>query len=276
MDANIENTKANVGDVETENSFGNMNEHLRTSCAKSSTKRVKFTSHVEVFPSPDDQDDREENLGNKLVQGKRFTRKEDQMIKDAVHKYREAHELGEEGLDMILNCRKHPNIRTCWREIGAALPYRPYNAVYQRGHILFKRSESRNWTEDEKAVVLKFYEKHGPDWKSLAQILGKNRHHVRETWRHTSRAGLKKGNWSHTEYQSLFHLVNKDLRMRMYEEKSSKHGMIRDNISWQPISNRLTTRAEMRCCKKWYDHLSSSMVKEGKWANTDDYRLLDE
>ncbi|KAI3877778.1 hypothetical protein MKX03_019218 [Papaver bracteatum] len=250
MDANIVYTKANIGDVETENNLGSTNEHLRNSYANKSSKRVKFASHVEVFPSSDDQDDRGENLGNKLVQGKRFTRKEDQIIKDAVHKYIEAHELGEEGLDMILNCRKHPNIRTCWREIGAALPYRPYNAVCLKVH--------------------------GPDWKSLAQILGKNRHHVRETWRQISHAGLKKGNWTQTEYQSLFHLVNKDLRMRMYEEKSSKHGMIRDNISWQAISNRLTTRTEMKCCTKWYDQLSSSMVKEGKWANTDDYRLLDE
>ncbi|KAI3912570.1 hypothetical protein MKW92_040706 [Papaver armeniacum] len=256
MDANIENTKANVGDVETENNFGSMNEHLRTSCAKKFNKIVKFASHVEVFPSPDDQDDWEENLGNKLVQGKRFTRKEDQIIKDAVHKYIEAHELGKEGLDMILNCRKHPKIITCWKEIGAALPYRPYKAVYQRGVILLERSESRNWTEDEKAVVLKFYEKHGPDWKSLAQILGKNRHHVRCTWRRISRMGLRKGKWTQTEYQSLFHLVNKDLRMRMYEEKSSKHGLIHDNISWLAISSHLTTRTEMTCCMKWSGYIS--------------------
>ncbi|XP_026449142.1 DNA ligase 1-like isoform X2 [Papaver somniferum] len=168
LDANIENTKANVGDVETENNFGRMNEHLRTSCAK----RVKFASHAEVFPSSDDQDDREENLGNRLVQGKRFTQKEDQIIKDAVHKYIEAHELDKEGLDMILNCRKHSKIITCWKEIGAALPYRPYKAVYERGVILFERSESRNWTEDEKAVVLKL-EKLGPDpWEKSTSCEG--------------------------------------------------------------------------------------------------------
>ncbi|KAI3994926.1 hypothetical protein MKX01_041335 [Papaver californicum] len=87
MDANIENTKGNVGDAETENNFGTTNEHLRDSDSKKSNKRVKFASHVEVFPSFDDQDDWEENPGNKLVQDKRFTRKEDQIIKDAVHKY---------------------------------------------------------------------------------------------------------------------------------------------------------------------------------------------
>ncbi|KAI3914644.1 hypothetical protein MKW92_006717 [Papaver armeniacum] len=275
-DANIENTNANIGDVETQNNLGSTNEHMRNSNSKNSSKRVKFASNVEVFPLSDDQDNQEENLRNKLVQGKRFTRQEDQIIKDAVHNYIEAHELGEEGLDMILNCRKHPNIRTCWKEIGAALPYRPQGAVYERAHTLFERGEPRNWTEDEKAVILKFYEKHGPNWKSLAQVLGKDKKHVKDKWRHIYRAGLKRGKWSQTEYQYLFHLVNKDLQMRVYEEKKSKHGMIRDNISWKAISDRLATRTEMRCCNKWYGQLSSSMVKEGKWGNADDYRLLDE
>ncbi|KAI3934368.1 hypothetical protein MKW92_015639 [Papaver armeniacum] len=140
LDTNIENMNASVGDVETENNFGSKNE-------------VKLASHVEFFHS-DDTDDQEENPGNKLVRGKRFTREEDQILKDAVHKYIEAHKLGEKGLDMILQCRRHPNIRGCWREIGAALPYRPRTAIYDRGHTLFERAESREWTSDEKAFVL--------------------------------------------------------------------------------------------------------------------------
>ncbi|XP_026436955.1 DNA-binding protein REB1-like [Papaver somniferum] len=218
-----------IGDVETENNFGSTNEHLRNSSSKKSSERVKFASHVEVFHS-DDTDDQEENPGNKLVRGKRFTREEDQILKDAVHKYIEAHKLGEKGLDMILQCRRHPNIRGCWREIGAALPYRPLTAIYDRGHTLFERAESHEWTSDEKAFVLKFYEKHGLDWKSMSQVLAKDKKHVKDAWRRTFRAGLGKGKWTQMEYQSLFHIVNKDLRMHVYEEKKSKHGMIRDNI----------------------------------------------
>ncbi|KAI3849615.1 hypothetical protein MKX03_008384 [Papaver bracteatum] len=276
LDGNIENTKTNIGDVETEYNFGSTNEHLRNLDSENSSRRVKFASQVEAFPSSDDQDDREENPVIKLVQGKRFTRQEDQIIKDAVHNYIEAHELGEQGLDMILNCKKHPNIRTCWKEIGAALPYRPRIAVYQRGHTLLETGESRNWTEDDEAIILKFYEKHGPDWKNLAQVLGKNKKHVQSKWRHICRADLNRGKWSQMEYQSLFNLVNKDLQMRVYEEKKLKHGLIRDNIGWTAISDRLATRTGTRCCSKWYDQLSSSMVKEGKWSDTDDFRLLDE
>ncbi|KAI3843815.1 hypothetical protein MKX03_018012 [Papaver bracteatum] len=232
-----------------------------------------------------DQDDVEENPGIGLVRGKRFTKEEDQIIKDAVHKYIEIHELGEDGVDMVLHSVKHPNVRGCWKEIGAALPYRPYAAVTQRAHTLFTRDESRKWTEDEKAFVLKFHEKHGPEWKTMAEVLGKNRYHVKDTYRRISRESFKKGKWDQTEYQILFNLVNKDLQMRVYEEKKSQHGMIRDNICWQAISRSLGTRTEMDCCMKWYKQLSSSMVKgkgekekvdESKWADVDDYRLLDE
>ncbi|KAI3974966.1 hypothetical protein MKX01_005077 [Papaver californicum] len=103
LDANIENAKASIGDVETENHFRSTDEHLRNSDSKKSSKRVKFASHVEVFPTSDDIDDQEENPGKELIRGKR-----------------------------------------------------PWEAVYQRGHTLFTRDELRTWTEDGKTFILKY------------------------------------------------------------------------------------------------------------------------
>ncbi|GMH30055.1 hypothetical protein Nepgr_031898 [Nepenthes gracilis] len=85
---------------------------------------------------------------------------------------------------------------------------------------------------------------------------------------------MKKGQWSQEEYQTLFDLVNADIQMKAFQEKKSKHGMLRDNISWEAISNKLSTRTNASCCVKWYDQLTSPMVAEGKWADTDDYHLL--
>ncbi|KAK3205945.1 hypothetical protein Dsin_019991 [Dipteronia sinensis] len=62
--------------------------------------------------------------------------------------------------------------------------------------------------------------------------------------------------------------------MRASEEKKSKHGMLRDNISWEAISEKLSTRTNSLCCLKWYDQLSSPLVKEGKWSDLDDYHLV--
>ncbi|MCL7024224.1 hypothetical protein MKW94_000715 [Papaver nudicaule] len=94
---------------------------------------------------------------------------------------------------MVLDCRKHRELRYCWKEIGLAFPYRTTHAVSQRGHTLFTRDESRTWTEDEKAFILQYVKIHGNDWKGLADILGKNRYHVHDTYRRIFRAGLKKG-----------------------------------------------------------------------------------
>ena len=228
----------------------------------SKPKRVTFSDQVEV-------------CCDGLIRGKRFTPEEDETIKQAVLDYIESHGLGDEGLNMVLYCRSHPDVRHCWKEIGAALPYRPYSSVYYRAHILFERGEKRKWTAEELEFIKKVQEQHGSDWKSIAEALGKNRFHVKDAWRRIKYINIKRGSWSQEEYQQLFDLVNLDLRARALEEyRKAKHGMLRDNISWEAIGNKLATRTSSRCCKKWYEQLTSPMVAQGVWSDTDDYRLI--
>ncbi|PHT87874.1 hypothetical protein T459_09980 [Capsicum annuum] len=229
-----------------------------------------------IFPSSDDPSDEKHEIEDEnLLRGKRFSKLEDEIVKEAVHKYVDFHNLGEEGLKKILNSRSYPEIKGCWKEIGSAIPYRPYTAVYYRAQILFRRSESRKWTEEEYEIVRKFQKEHGNNWKVLADELGKHRFHVKDTWRRIKRPNQNKGQWTQEEYQSLFDLVNTDLRLRLSEEKRSKYGMLRDNIAWTAISDKLSTRTEANCCLKWYDQLTSPMVAKGEWADVDDYRLVD-
>ncbi|KAM3306513.1 hypothetical protein P3S67_013383 [Capsicum chacoense] len=241
-----------------------------------SAKKVRFSGHVQIFPSSDDPSDEKHEIEDEnLLRGKRFSKLEDEIVKEAVHKYVDLHNLGEEGLKKILNSRSYPEIKGCWKEIGSAIPYRPYTAVYYRAQILFRRSESRKWTEEEYEMVRKFQKEHGNNWKVLADELGKHRFHVKDTWRRIKRPNQNKGQWTQEEYQSLFDLVNTDLRLRLSEEKRSKYGMLRDNIAWTAISDKLSTRTEANCCLKWYDQLTSPMVAKGEWADVDDYRLVD-
>ncbi|XP_021896147.1 RNA polymerase I termination factor [Carica papaya] len=239
------------------------------------SKKVSFSDHVEVFPSSDDDGNGNVNQEDGLVRGKRFSKEEDEILKEAVSKYIEAHGLGEEGIEMIMRCSSYPETKNCWKEIGAALPWRPKESVYYRAHILFERDEKRSWTAEEYELIRRFHEKHGSDWRTLGDALGKHRIHVKDTWRRIKLPSMKKGQWSQEEYQSLFDLVNMDLRMKSLEEKKSKHGMLRDNICWEAISQKLETRSNSTCCRKWYYQLTSPMVAEGKWVDADDYRLLD-
>ncbi|PUZ62505.1 hypothetical protein GQ55_4G363400 [Panicum hallii var. hallii] len=86
---------------------------------------------------------------------------------------------------------------------------------------------------------------------------------------------LKKGSWTQDEYQNLFDLVNLDLRVKAHQKIAPSHRQLRDNISWEAISEKLTTRSNKDCCLKWYQQLASPLVKEGIWADTDDYLLME-
>ncbi|CAH9133289.1 unnamed protein product [Cuscuta epithymum] len=243
---------------------------------KSSKKNVTFSSEVEVFPASNfSEGGNDQNEEVKLVRGKRFSKEEDKIIKKAVYNYIEMHGLGEEGLDMVLNSKSYPEVRHCWKDIAAAIPYRPLEAVYHRTQVLFRRLENHKWSEEEKQLVLKHQKLKGNQWRELADALGSHRFHVKDLWRRIHLPNLKRGHWSQDEYQNLFDLVNKDLQLRISEEKKSKHGMLRDNVAWTAISNKLSTRTDSVCCVKWYGQLSSPMVAEGIWEDTDDFRMID-
>ncbi|KAL0385082.1 UNVERIFIED_CONTAM: hypothetical protein Sradi_2902500 [Sesamum radiatum] len=191
-----------------------------------SNKKVRFSGQDEVFPLPGDLDT---NRGNDeeedLVRGKRFTREEDEIVKKAVFNYIANHDLGDEGLDMVLNCKKHPQLKGCWKEIGSAIPYRPYTAIYYRAQVLFRRSESRKWTQEEYDEILKYQEEHGNQWRALADELGKHRWHVKDTWRRIKLTNRKKGNWSQGEYQELFDLVNMETSHLLNKSKYWLNGI---------------------------------------------------
>ncbi|CAD5167471.1 unnamed protein product [Musa acuminata subsp. malaccensis] len=245
-----------------------------TSALKKNKKKVSFSSEVEVFPAGNENMNNE-NTEEPLIQGKRFTPEEDKKIKEAIDEYILAHQLGEEGKHMILNCKNYPEIKSCWKEIGACLPRRPYVAVYYRAHVLLERSEKRKWDPEEYDILRRFHAKHGADWKTLAAQLRKHRIHLKDCWRRIKSPNFRRGTWSQDEYQTLFDLVNLDLRMKAFEEKKTKHGMLRDNISWEAISQKLSTRYDAACCEKWYQQLTSPLVNQGLWADSDDYLLLD-
>ncbi|CAN8233240.1 unnamed protein product [Cochlearia groenlandica] len=250
-----------------------------TTPSSKSSKKVKFSDKVEIFPSEDETNDDEEEEEVEeaagLVRGKRFTKEEDALLKQAVLQYIDNHALGDEGLQMVLHCKAHPKLKGCWKEIASAIPWRPYTSIYYRAHTVFEAGSKGVWTEEDLELVKEFQKKHGNDWRTLADAMGKHRIHVKDAWRRI-RLNMNKGHWSREEYQSLFDLVNKDIKMKAFKEKHSKHGMLRDNIPWMAISDKLGTRNHSVCCLKWYDQLVSPMVAKGIWANVDDYRLLEE
>lgn len=101
-----------------------------------SEKRVRFSGQVQIFPSLNDSSDEKHEIEEEnLVHGKRFSKLEDEIIKEAVHKYIEVHNLGEEGLKKVLNARSYPEIKGCWKEMGVL-----YHTDLLRHFIVVHRS----------------------------------------------------------------------------------------------------------------------------------------
>ncbi|XP_068646914.1 RNA polymerase I termination factor [Aristolochia californica] len=236
-------------------------------------KRVSFLSKVDVFPY--DKNSLVEEYNGDLVRGKRFSQEEDEILKQAVFDFIKENNLGDNGLHMVLHCRKY-GLRACWHDIGAALPWRPVQSVNHRAHIIFERAQERHWEPYEYEMIRRHHEIHGGDWRSLAAQLGKSRKHIKDTWRRINLPNKKKGHWRQFEYQALFDLVNVDKHISKIEEQDSQYGMLRDNISWEAISQTIGTRTGADCCRKWYNQLTSPMVMEGIWDIEDDKRLLEE
>ncbi|URE25350.1 SANT [Musa troglodytarum] len=214
-----------------------------TSALKKNKKKVSFSSEVEVFPAGNENLNNE-NTEKPLIQGKRFTPEEDEKIKEAIDEYVQAHQLGEEGKSV------HTGRYWC---IDAWYPitYRRLKEEEKQGEEegidshggregrrksrqwrkwwRKRRKHTRNrwWEEGSRMGALDmFHAKHGADWKTLAAQIGKHRIHLKDCWRRIKSPNFRRGTWSQDEYQTLFDLVNLDLRMKAFEEKKTKHGMV--------------------------------------------------
>lgn len=255
-------------------------------------RRVRFSSNVQVFPMNEDDSTEKiyyyEKNGNDSCNtiyneknnfaGKRFSPYEDQLIRDAVQKYIAINQLGEDAIERIVYSGKS-GLKGCWKEISKDLPWRHFSQVYNRGRLLLQMSElaeNRGFTEEEIKKIKDFHAQNGPKWSELAKDLKKNRMHIKDAYRRTRlRQTLNKGKWTQDEYQKLYDLVHRNICAKIHEKKKSKNPMTRDDISWEAISENLKTRVMASCCHKWYDSLASPLVREAKWSDSDDYRLLD-
>ncbi|XP_074587434.1 uncharacterized protein LOC141843275 [Curcuma longa] len=237
-------------------------------------KKVTFSSEIEVFTYLIDSGN-EGNSEIPVIQGKRFTKEEDEKILKAIDEYIKRNQLGEVGKSMILHFQNYSNITDFWKEIGACLPNRRHEATYNRAHVLLERSKSSKLKPEEYETLFRFYAKHGPDWKTIACELGKHRKHVKDTRRRTKSQNFKKGTLSQEEYQIQFDLVNMESQLKDLAEQSAKQYMLTDNIPCEVINEKLDTRFPAACRLKRYQQIASPLVMKNLWSDKDDHLLVD-
>ncbi|KAL5185421.1 hypothetical protein HKD37_17G048902 [Glycine soja] len=135
----------NKNNSEFNSNEGDVNE-VDDQCKKMKTKK-KATADIGESPNPALSGS---SKPKRVTFSDQVDKKPDKKIKLAVFDYIESHGLGDEGRDMVLHCRSHPEIRDYWKEIGTALPQMPHVSVYTRAHILLERGKNREWTPEDK------------------------------------------------------------------------------------------------------------------------------
>ncbi|XP_078155770.1 uncharacterized protein LOC144551607 isoform X1 [Carex rostrata] len=246
------------------------NKEKKNSENRKERKKVQFSDKVEVFSEPSKRF-RDESEG--FVWGKRYTKEEDATLLKAIDDYIKVKQLGEKGREIVFESRKHKLEKNLWSEIATCLPQRHKLSIYLRARKLLQRNATE-WTPEDYENLRQFQAAHGNDWRKFADLYSKNCGSVKDAWRMIKLSNQKKGTWSQQEIQNLFDLVNLDLRLKAFSKEPETHHVLRDNISWEAISAKLGTRNFFTCRHKWYRELTSSLVHDGLWADTDDYRLI--
>ncbi|KAH7278444.1 hypothetical protein KP509_38G041200 [Ceratopteris richardii] len=214
------------------------------------------------------------------IWGVRFSPEEDEILKNAVWTYIRSKGWDENvGLERVLNSKQYKEARDCWTEIKLSLPHRPQQAVRRRARLLLEPgTHLGRWSKEEEALLRRLQNEQGSKWKEMSKILNRHRTCIKEKWRSLKRNGKRgRGGWAQDELQQLSDMVNKSLKLnRLQAERKDKidRHLLRDNIPWEVIADTLGTHDHGACCGKWYYHLQSSLVADGKWSNQDDFLLL--
>ncbi|XP_024373559.1 uncharacterized protein [Physcomitrium patens] len=213
-----------------------------------------------------------------------YTPEEDGALKQAIFDYiQEQGWTREEGLKKILNSRRS-EAKGCWFVIRKCLPQRELKRLYTRARkILAPGTHLGKWTSEEIQALMELQSVHGNNWKKISAMIGRDSYSCRDKWRITkwshTKTGLKAGAWSAEEQQKLCALVLKSLHVKSQLAKNGQlkkdHRVIRDDINWEFISEKMEGRDRLSCMTQWYRKMASSLVTSGDWANGDDQLLLE-
>ncbi|GAQ91283.1 hypothetical protein KFL_007580010, partial [Klebsormidium nitens] len=211
-----------------------------------------------------------------------FSKEEDEIIRAAVAEYIEERNLGEDGIEKLLNTRKHKEVQGAWLEIARCLPERSVKRVHARAcRLLHGGNYKGRWSREEEERLQTLHAQLGPKWVQIGSMMGRLPDACKDKWRIIGVTDKKKGQWSPKESEQLSRLVQESLsqkRIRTSVERVVDGRQVRDDIDWTAISARMGVRTANQCLRHWYDVLAPGMVRTGtgveEWGGEDDQLML--
>ena len=118
-------------------------------------------------------------------------------------------------------------------------------------------SKTNQWSSREEDLLKVLVDKHGTDWKLIAEHLpGRSHTQCQNRWNRMLKPGIRKGTWTTEEDEKLIMLV-KDMPKK----------------NWGDISALIEGRSAKQCRERWCYNLDPS-INKNVWTPTEDQALI--
>ncbi|KZV87371.1 hypothetical protein EXIGLDRAFT_620771 [Exidia glandulosa HHB12029] len=241
-------------------------------------KSVNTPEHTHVLStkwlSSKQLNDLVETEGLLLKKGK-FSKIEENAIREAIEKYRVEHNLTQDELtDLIF--RKHKGGEASdgfWQEATLAVPQRGVTGVYhyvkRQYHPLGKQGK---WSDDEDEALLHAVGDLGQAWEKVSEQVGRPASDCRDRYRNhlVHRDSRVVGKWSAEEEAELTRIVR--------EQTLDKGKSADSDVFWSVVSEKMgNKRSRQQCRMKWTDSLNRVVKSDGcnpRWSQRDGLLLV--
>ncbi|KXS17479.1 hypothetical protein M427DRAFT_252248 [Gonapodya prolifera JEL478] len=207
---------------------------------------------------------------------KKFTDEEKAKMLAAVKRFMAEHDIPEDDLEELVFVRKKrgrdaKNCLALFAELATLFPDRKREDVRKAVQRLCDPNGGKGkWTAEEDELLRQNYALLGPRWTQIAQIIGRTVMSVqtRFTKLLAYDSNVRLGKFT-AEEKIAFRTAIDDLVAEGEE-------FVEDSmIFWNKVAERMGTRSEMQCWKKWRDTGRSQYFSGRKpWTQEDSLKLL--
>lgn len=231
------------------------NQEKRNQLLKSDISQAWFTTRDDKYIL--------QSSGATWKQGQ-WSKDEIELLQLNISEYCRSHNIGDP-TEIIFEMTKDDR-KQFYRTIAKGLQ-RPLFSVYRRVTRMYdQKNHMGKYSYDEKVKLKELRAKHGNDWATIGQALGRSASSVKDKCR-LMKETCNSGKWLPEE--------EKRLTQAVYDLSGGRPGEdIVHGLSWALVSEKVITRSEKQCRTKWLNYMNWKMKGGKEWTREEDMNLI--
>ncbi|KAK7923457.1 hypothetical protein PG985_007528 [Apiospora marii] len=186
-------------------------------------------------------------------------------IDRALKQWQEDHDLTDHARNELIHqnpqhaAAKLAYVGEMWDAIQAVVPQRKRQKIISQCRRRYHNFDARGaWTTEQHEELVELYQKHGPKYRKIADIINRFAEDVRDRVRNYVVCGdaLKSAAWDVAEENKLREIIQRSLEqiraVRGAPGSEENQGKEEDLIDWQGVSEGMNrSRSRLQCMNKW-------------------------